>query len=82
MTRRSRRSEQDFLDAVRTRNLSTRARPEFALVSCALVHFGEIAYRTKGRLDFDHSTQQFVDCDEANEMLSKKYREPYVLPRV
>lgn len=70
----------DFLDAIRTRNLATKARPQLAHLSCALVHFGEIAFRTKGRLDFDHQTQRFVDCDEANEMLTKEYRPPYVLP--
>ena len=70
----------DFLNAIRTRNLATRARPEFAHNSCALVHFGEIAYRTKGQLEFDHATQQFVDCPEANAMLTKEYREPYSLP--
>jgi predicted dehydrogenase len=72
----------DFLDGIRTRRLQTAARPEFAHRSCALVHFGEIAYLTKGRLDFDHKTQHFADCDEANEMLTKKYREPYTLPQV
>lgn len=70
----------DFLDSVRTRNLATRARPEFAHLSCALVHFGEIAYRTKGQLEFDAATQQFVDCPEANAMLTKTYRAPYSLP--
>ena len=72
----------NFLNAIRTRNFETHARPEFAHRSCALVHFGNIAFRTKGRLDFDHKAEQFVDCDEANEMLSKKYRAPYTLPQV
>lgn len=72
----------DFLDGIRNRKLETRARPELAHRSCSLVHFGEIAFRTKGRLDFDHETEQFVDCDEANELLTKKYREPYTLPKV
>ena len=72
----------EFLNAVRTRDLKTKARAEVAHKSCSLVHFGEIAFRTKGRLTFDAKTEQFVDCDEANELLSKKYREPYVLPSV
>ena len=46
------------------------------------VHLGEIAYRTRGRLDFDPTTEQFVDCDEANAMLSKNYRQPYTLPSI
>lgn len=72
----------NFLNAIRTRDLKTNARPDIAHRSCALVHFGEIAFRTEGRLNFDHRSQQFVDCDEANEMLTKDYRAPYVLPSV
>lgn len=71
----------NFLDAVRQRT-PTRARPEIAHRSCALVHLGEIAYRTQGRLEFDPATEQFVGCDEANQMLSKTYREPYGLPDI
>ena len=69
----------DFLDAVRHRT-PTRASPEVAHRSCALVHLGEIAYRTRGRLDFDPREERFVDCDEANAMLTKEYRSPFGLP--
>lgn len=68
----------NFVDCIRTRKI-TRAHPELAHRSCTLVHFGNIAYETKGQLDFDLKKQQFVDCDEANEMLSKEYREPFSL---
>jgi predicted dehydrogenase len=70
----------DFLNAVRTRNPETAARPELAHLSCALVHLGEIAFRTEGRLDFDPHTERFTNCDEANEQLTKEYRSPYRLP--
>lgn len=72
----------EFLNAVRSRDLKTKARAEVAHRSCSLVHFGEIAFRTEGRLTFDAKNEQFVDCDEANELLTKKYRAPYVLPGV
>ncbi|MDP6557854.1 MAG: Gfo/Idh/MocA family oxidoreductase [Pirellulaceae bacterium] len=71
-----------FLEAVRTRKPITRASAEVAHRSCALVHLGEIAYRTRGRLDFDPAAEQFVDCDEANALLSKNYRQPYTLPEI
>ena len=71
----------NFLDAVRHRT-TTRASAEIAHRSCALVHLGEIAFRTQGRLDFDPTTEQFVDCDEANELLTKEYRTPYGLPKI
>lgn len=84
-TRRDRGYEahmSDFLNAVRTRDTHTRAPAETAHRSCALVHLGEIAFRTRGQLDFDVEKERFIDCDEANEMLSKSYREPYGLPVV
>jgi len=69
----------NFLDAVRHRS-PTRAAPEIAHRSCALVHLGEIAYLTRGRLDFDPQAERFVNCDEANGLLGKQYRAPYGLP--
>ncbi|HUG94295.1 MAG TPA: Gfo/Idh/MocA family oxidoreductase [Planctomycetaceae bacterium] len=71
---------QDFLHAVRTRR-PNRSTPEAAHRSCALVHLGEIAYRTRGQLDFDPQSERFADCEEANQMLDKGYREPYALLR-
>ena len=72
----------NFLTAVRTRDTQTRAPAETAHRSCALVHLGEIAYRTRGQLEFDAAKQQFVDCDEANQLLTKQYRAPYGLPEL
>ncbi len=69
----------EFLNAVRNRE-QTKANPQIAHRSCALVHLGEIAFRTRGRLDFDPEKEQFIDCDEANELLGKTYRKPYGLP--
>lgn len=69
----------DFLGAIRQRS-TTRANPETAHRSCALVHLGEIALQTRGRVDFDPVRERFVDCDEANRLLSKQYRSPYGLP--
>ena len=79
----------EFLQAIRTRE-RTSASPEVAHYSCALVHLGEIAFRTAGRLDFDPTAEQFVGgpngtndadiIDRANRMLTKDYRAPYTLP--
>jgi hypothetical protein len=71
----------EFLTAVRQRT-PTKASADVAHRSCALVHLGEIAFGTRGRLDFDPQTGRFVDCDEANALLTKTYRAPYVLPEV
>lgn len=69
----------DFLTAVRKRT-PTRASARTAHHSCALVHLGDITYQTRGQLDFDAETNRFVDCDEANGLLTKEYRSPYELP--
>ncbi len=69
----------EFLNAVRHRT-PTRATAEVAHRSSALVHLAEIAFRTRGRLDFDPQTEQFINCDEANQLLSKEYRQPFGLP--
>ena len=71
----------EFLTAVRRRT-PTKANPQVAHRSCALVHLGEIATLTRGRLDFDPQTEKFIDCDQANELLTKQYRQPYGLPQV
>jgi predicted dehydrogenase len=71
----------NFLDAVRNRTV-TRANPLTAHRSCVLVHLGEAAFRTRGRLDFDVEAERFVDCDEANALLTKEYRAPYAVPEL
>jgi predicted dehydrogenase len=70
----------DFLDAVRTRRIETAASAQKAHFSCSLVHLGEIAYRTDGRVNFDPANSVFIDNDKANAMLTKNYREPFGLP--
>ena len=71
----------EFLNAVRKRT-PTRAAAETAHRSCALVHLGEIAFRTRGRLEFDPAAERFIDCEEANQMLTKQYRQPFGLPEI
>jgi predicted dehydrogenase len=69
----------DFLNSVHTRK-PTRANPEIAHASCALVHFGEIALATSGRIDFDAASNRFTGNDEATGLLTKTYRPLYNLP--
>jgi predicted dehydrogenase len=71
----------NFLDAVRNRK-PTRASPEVAHRSCSLVHLGEIAYMTGGRLDFDPKSERCLGSDKSNALLSKEYREPFGLPDI
>lgn len=72
---------ENFFDCVRTRK-SPVATPEVAHLSCALVHLGEIAYRTQSVLEFDATAGRFINHEAANAMLTKDYRAPYGLPPV
>jgi predicted dehydrogenase len=69
----------DFLNCIRTRKQPV-ASAEIAHLSCALVHLGEIAYRTERVLHFDPQTETIRDDPQANALLSKEYRKPWELP--
>ena len=69
----------NFLDCVRSREQPI-ANAETAHLSCGLVHLGEIAYRVGRVLDFDPDKEQFIDDAEADKLLTKEYREPWVIP--
>lgn len=71
----------NFLTAVRERT-PTRANAEVAHRSCALVHLGEAALLTRGRVQFDPNVERFIASDEANALLAKRYRSPYTLPNL
>ncbi len=49
--------------------------------SATLVHLANLALRTGGRrLLFDGTEERFTNCEEANELLKPRYREPYRIP--
>jgi hypothetical protein len=47
--------------------------------SATLVHLANIAYRTGRTLTFDPKTEHFVDDAEADQLLTRRYRAPYVV---
>jgi predicted dehydrogenase len=49
-------------------------------ISTALCHLGNIAYRVGKELRFDSAAGKFTDSPEANELLRRKYRAPYIVP--
>lgn len=69
----------NFLDCVRSRK-QPNAPADVAHLSCALIHLGEIAYRTGRILKFDPKTETFLGDAEADALLSKEYRRPWDLP--
>jgi hypothetical protein len=55
---------------------------EEGFYTCALVHLANISYRLGRSLDFDPKTMKFTNDAEANGMLTRKYRKPFVVPDV
>jgi predicted dehydrogenase len=49
-------------------------------MSSVLPLIANIAFRTGDTLHFNGEFEQFIDHDEANMMLTRKYRHPYVVP--
>jgi predicted dehydrogenase len=50
--------------------------------STVLPHLGNIAYRVGETLEFNGEVEKFIDNQEANMLLTRKYRLPYVIPEV
>jgi predicted dehydrogenase len=72
---------QDFVDAIRTGNQElARGDIREGFYSCALIHLANISYRLGRSLDFDPAHIRFVNDPEADAMLTKTYREPFVVP--
>ena len=71
----------NFIEAVRSRDKSHLNAPvETAHLSSALAHLGNIAYRTGRTLNFDPVKEQFIGDTEADAMLTRPPRQPYVIP--
>jgi len=53
-------------------------------LSSSLAHLGNISYRLGRQLDFDPVAERFIgDGDvDANNMLTRDYRAPYLLPEI
>jgi hypothetical protein len=53
-------------------------------LSSSLAHLGNISYRLGRQLEFDPVAERFIGEgeNEANAMLSRDYRAPYLLPEV
>ncbi|MHC4751993.1 MAG: Gfo/Idh/MocA family oxidoreductase [Planctomycetota bacterium] len=72
---------ENFIKAVRSRKVSDlNADVEVAHHSATLCHMANIAMRVGRRLKFDTENERFINDDEANTYLTKKYRKGYELP--
>ncbi len=71
---------QNFIDCVRSRDSAKLNGPvETAHLSSGLAHLGNIAYRLERVLTFDPTTEKFVNDKEADAMLTRNYRAPFLI---
>jgi hypothetical protein len=72
---------QDFVDAIRSGDKS-KANGDIrdGFNTCALVHLANISYRLGRSLNFDPAAMKFKNDPEADAMLTRDYRKPYVVP--
>jgi predicted dehydrogenase len=72
---------ENFIAACRSRNhKDLHADIEIAVASANLVHMANISYRLGKTLKFDAAKMQFIGDSEANKMMTRDYRKPYVVP--
>lgn len=72
---------ENFIDCVRSRKRENlRAPLEEGHLSTTLCHLGNISYRVGRSVKFDGSAETFVADQEADTLLGRTYRPPYVLP--
>ena len=69
----------NFLDCLRSSSRPN-ADIEVGHGSTRLCHLGNIAYRTGRTLHFDAATETVRDDAEANRLLGRAYRKPFVVP--
>ena len=66
---------------MRARNRAAQNGPvETAHTASALGHLANISYRLRRDLRFDPNTERFTGDDEANALLGRNYRAPFVVP--
>lgn len=71
----------NFVEAVRAKDKKILNGPiETGHLSASLAHLGNISYRLGRTLHFDPQKEIFTGDKEANAMLTRKYRAPYVIP--
>jgi len=76
---------QNWFDAIRARDMSIQNGPvQTGALASSLAHLGNISYRLGRQLDFDPVAERFIgDGDvDANNMLTREYRAPYLMPDV
>lgn len=71
-----------FIDAVRSRKVEDLGVDiEEGHLTSATCHLAHVSYRLGRTIDFDPKTERCIGDPEANRMLTRNYRKPYVVPK-
>jgi predicted dehydrogenase len=76
---------QNWFDAIRARDMSIQNGPvQSGALASSLAHLGNISYRLGKQLEFDPIAERFIgnEIEDANAMLSREYRAPYLMPEI
>ena len=74
--------EDKNIDAIRADDPSLlRGNVEEGHRSCALIHLANASYRLGRTLNFDPQRQECIQDNEANRVLTREYRAPFVVPK-
>jgi predicted dehydrogenase len=72
---------QNWIAACRSRkHENLNADVEQGHLSTAICHLAKISNHLKRSVNFDPKTERFINDEEANKLLKREYREPYVVP--
>ena len=72
---------QNFADAIRANDSGIlEGNIEDGHYSCSLMHLANISYRVGRRLTFDTENEKIIGDQEANALLTRDYRSPFVVP--
>jgi predicted dehydrogenase len=71
----------NFVDAIRSgKNEDLHCDIKEGHYTCALPHLANISYRLGRELRFDGDTEKFINDPEADKLLTRQYRAPYIVP--
>ncbi len=71
----------NFIDCVRSRKREDLDNEILeGHLSASLGHLGVISYRTGRKLIFNPENERFVQDEEADKLLAREYRKPYIMP--
>jgi hypothetical protein len=70
----------NFLEACRSRDHKKLTGDiEIGIVSAALCHLANVSYRVGRKLEWDAPRKKFVKDPEADKLITREYRKPYVV---